>query len=205
MSSEKEKMLAGQIYNCIDAGLYEELSAAYALCLRYNALRKDQVAERKEVLKLLFPDAPETLYVNGPIFLDFGSHTHFGNHVYANSNLTILDEGDVTIGNDVFIGPNVSLLTPLHPLLKEERRRQIRGGKPCEYVRAKPITIGDDVWLGAGVIVLPGVHIGSGSVIGAGSVVTKDIPSDVLAFGNPCRVIRPLTPEDSILPKKISE
>ena len=201
MASEKEKMLNGKLYNCINKELYSELVSCYALCLKYNQLGKEQREERARVLKELCPHSSDTVYLNGPVYFDFGKNTYFGQNVYANSNLTILDCAPVYIGDNVFIGTNVSLITPMHPLLKEERRKVLKEGAFTELAYAKSVRICDDVWLCSDVKVLPGVTIGEGSVIGAGSVVTHDIPSNVLAAGNPCRVIRELNEEDSVFKK----
>ena len=199
--NEKEKMLHGKIYNALDEELFSELNDCYTLCLKYNQLRKDQTEERTNVLKELCPHVSDSVYLNGPIYFDFGKNTHFGKNVFANSNLTILDCAPIYIGDNVFMGSNVSLITPLHPLLKEERRKVIKDGIFTELAYAKPVRICDDVWLCSDVKVLPGVTIGEGSVIGAGSVVTHDIPSNVLAAGNPCRVIRELNEDDSVFKK----
>lgn len=202
MASEKEKMLNEKLYNCINKELYAELCKCYSLTLKYNALEKEEREERTKILKELCPGIPDSVYLNGPIYFDFGTHIHFGENVYANSNLTILDCADVYIGNDVFMGTNVSIITPLHPLLKEERRKVIKDGVKVELSFAKRVHIGNDVWLCSDVKVLPGVTIGDGAVIGAGSVVTHDIPENVLAAGNPCKIIRPIDESDSVYKKK---
>ena len=200
--TEKEKMLNGKLYNCINDELFDELFDCYNLCLKYNQLGKDQVEERKKILKQLVPDSADTAYLNGPIHFDFGKNIHLGEHFYANSNLTILDCAPVYIGDYVLFGPNVSILTPMHPLLKEERRQIIKDGIDFELQYTKPVRIENDVWICSNVVVLPGVTIHEGAVIGAGSVVTHDIPANVLAAGNPCKVIRELTEEDSVFKKK---
>ena len=137
--------------------------------------------------------------MQGPIFFHYGSHTSIGKAFFANYNLTVQDDGRVTIGDHCDFGPNVTIVTPVHPMLPKEREL-MRGpdGKPVRLCYAKPVTIGNNVWLGANVVVCGGVTIGDGCVIGAGSVVVKDIPPMTFAAGNPCRVIRPITQEDSM-------
>lgn len=175
---------------------------SHNLCWDYNRTYEQETEKRDEILKKLLGSLGEGAYFQGPIFFNYGIHTHIGQHLFANYNLTVLDDGEVWIGDDVLIGPNCTLGTPAHPLLAEERRGMYRMGpkgeesfRPCY---AKPIHIGNDVWLASCVVVCGGVTIGDGSVIGAGSVVTRDIPPNVFAGGNPCRVIRPITQEDRI-------
>lgn len=200
--TNKEKMEAGLLYDSNDPALAELRQKAHALALRYNTLPETAEEERKAILRELTPDSGE-IYLQGPIQFDYGYLTTFGEGSYANFNLTILDCCPVTIGKNVLFGPNCSIVTPVHPLLPEERNPQIDENGNVQFLEyAKPITIGDNCWLGTAVTVCGGVTIGEGTVIGAGSVVVKDIPSGVFAAGNPCRVIRKLTEADRLFGKE---
>ena len=198
--TENEKMLSGKIYDPLDRELNKKRSRAHELCVKYNQTFEGNKEIRKEILDELVPDKEEGVYIQGPVYFDFGSNTKFGKNSYANFNLTVLDICPVTIGNNVYIGPNVSLLTPLHPLCYEDRNQYYN--KEKGYVTDReygaPITIGDNCWIAGNVTVCGGVTIGEGCVIGAGSVVTRDIPANSLAVGNPCRVIRKITEADSL-------
>lgn len=201
--TEKEKMIVGKIYDPSGEELAKGRAKAHRLCTDYNRTYEEEEEKRLTILKELIPTLSKGVYFQGPIQFDYGYNTFIGENSYANFNFTVLDCSTVTIGKDVFFGPNVSLVTPLHPYLPEERRMRFReDGSAYDLEYAKPIVIGDDCWFGSNVTVIGGVTIGSGTIIGAGSVVTKDIPSGVLAVGNPCRVIRELTQEDSIELKK---
>jgi len=184
MPTEKEKMLAGELYDPMDPQLCQERERARHLCLGLNASREDQPAERNRILKELF-GRDTGAWIQPPFFCDYGSNITLGEKVFFNFNCVVLDVMEVRIGNNVLFGPSVQIYTATHPLNAAERRRWLES--------ARPIVIGSDVWVGGGAIICPGVTIGDRSVIGAGSVVTRDIPSDVVAAGNPCRVIRPLT------------
>ena len=198
---EKEKMLAGMIYDPSDPELARLRNQAHNLCTEYNSLREED-PHRKEILSLLFPNA-ERLYLQGPIQFDYGVFTKFGRGVYANFNFVVLDCAPVEVGDDVYFGCNVSLMTPVHPLLPEERRAyQKEDGTWTDKEYAKPIAIGSNCWIASNVVISGGVHIGEGCVIGAGSVVTRDIPAHCFAAGNPCRVIRKLSEKDSIYLKQ---
>lgn len=197
--TETEKMLAGKLYNPADPELCRLRTAARRLCKLYNDTFADEREVRTELLKQLVPHLGEGTFLLGPIQFDYGVFTSIGAHCFANNDLTILDCCPVTIGDDVLFGPHCTLATPMHPLLAEERRIHTRpDGSRYDLEYAKPITIGDGCWLAANVVVCGGVTIGRGSVIGAGSVVTRDIPAGVLAAGNPCRVIREITAADSV-------
>ena len=151
----------------------------------------------------LLPNRGEGTYLQGPVFFDYGIYFKTGKNFYANFNLTVLDCCPVTVGDDVFIGPNCSLVTPVHPLRWQDRNVRFKeDGTPFDYEYAKPIEIGSNCWLASNVTVCGGVKIGSGCVIGAGSVVTRDIPENSFAAGNPCKVIRKITEEDAIQLKK---
>lgn len=198
--TEREKMLAGKLYDPFCEGMPEERMRAHDLCTAYNHTMEADEAAREEILKQLLPHRGKNVYLQGPVYVDFGSNLYMGDGSYANFNFTVLDEGRVTIGKNVFIGPNVSILTPIHPLRYEERNSFLnqRTGHWTNLERAAAVIIGDNCWLGGGVTVCPGVSIGEGCVIGAGSVVTRDIPPHSLAVGSPCRVLRPITEADSV-------
>ena len=183
--TEKEKMLSGMVYSAIDDQLLKELNEVKEIIHEYNALKPSQTLRRFQILKdLLGHVADDEIIVNQPFYCDYGKQIRVGKRFFANFNLTILDEACVTIGDDCFIGPNVSIYTACHstdPVERNTRREW-----------AEPVTIGDNVWIGGSVTILPGVTIGSNVTIGAGSVVTKDIPDNVVAVGNPCKVIKNL-------------
>lgn len=199
--TEHEKMLKGwMIYDPFTEDMPEERTKAHRLCKLYNDTFDTDVEERERILSELLPNKGENVYLQGPIYFDFGINTFIGKGSYANFNFTVLDEGKVTIGENVFIGPNVSLLTAIHPLRYQERNSFFneKTGSVTNLEYTKPITIGDNCWIAANVTICGGVTIGEGCVIGAGSVVTKDIPANSLAAGNPCKVIREITDNDSI-------
>lgn len=201
--TETEKMLAGKIYDPSDKKLTEERMRAHRLSKDFNDTYEDEEEKRAEILKTLVPNLGSFSGFTGPIMFDYGIYTTFGERCFANFNFTVLDCCPVTIGNDVFFGPNCTIATPIHPLLPEERKLRFKeDGTPYDLEYAAPIIIGDGCWLASGVTVCGGVTIGEGCVIGANSVVTRDIPAGVFAAGNPCRVIRKITEEDSIYLKK---
>jgi maltose O-acetyltransferase len=185
MKTEKEKMLAGELYDALDLQLSEERLKARLLIKALNDSREDQAAERSHILKELIPHAGEGLWLQPPFYCDYGYNIKVGDKVFFNFNCVVLDVAPVTIGSRTLFGPNVQIYTATHPMDHRERASGL------EF--ARPITIGEDVWVGGSAVICPGVRIGDRSVIGAGSVVTKDIPADVFAAGNPCKVIRPLT------------
>ena len=200
--SEKEKMLAGKIYDPTDEELTMLRTKAHRLSQHYNTLFEDDDL-RNTIIDELIPSKGEGLYLQGPIYFDYGIFTSFGKNCYANFNFTVLDVCPVNIGSNVFFGPNCSLMTPMHPLRWQERNIKFKDDKTAyddEY--AKPINIGDNCWIAANAVITGGVTIGEGCVIGAGSVVTKDIPANSLAAGNPCKVIREINEKDSIKYKK---
>lgn len=196
--SEIEKMIAGQVYDASADGLPGLRAKAHRLCAEYNAMLETE-ARRPKILHTLLPFAAEGAYVQGPFYCDYGVNIKIGKNFYANFNLTILDCCSVEIGDDVFFGPNVSLLTPVHPLRWQQRNARVKpDGTVYNLEYAKPIKIGKNCWLAGNVTVIGGVTIGEGCVIGAGSVVTRDIPAGSLAVGNPCRVIRQITEKDDL-------
>lgn len=183
--TEKEKMLAGEYYSAIDPELVRELNETKDIIQQYNNLRPSDTQGRFEILKnLIGKMADDNALIIQPFFCDYGKHIRLGKRFFANFNFTLLDEAYVTIGDDCFIGPNVSIYTACHSTNPIERNSR------KEW--ALPVTIGNNVWIGGSVTILPGVTIGDNVTIGAGSVVVKDIPSNVIAVGNPCRVIKRL-------------
>lgn len=199
--TEREKMLAGYlIYDPFAEGMPEERTKAHHLCKLYNDTFETEVEKRKEILDALMPNRGENVYLQGPINFDFGTNIFMGDNSYANFNFTVLDEGKVTIGKSVFIGPNVVMATAIHPLCYEDRNSffNTKTGVVTNLEYTAPITIEDNCWIAASVTICGGVTIGEGCVIGAGSVVTKDIAPHSLAVGNPCRVIRQITGADRL-------
>ena len=182
MSSEKEKMLRGDLYDPRDEQLSAERRRARLLTMALNDTSDEQQDERAKLIHQLIPNAGEGLWIEPPFHCDYGLNITLGDKVYFNFNCIVLDVAPVRIGSGVLFGPSVHIYTATHPLKSTDRRTGL------EF--AKPIEIGDDVWVGGGAIICPGVKIGARSVIGAGSVVTRDIPEAVIAAGNPCRVIR---------------
>ena len=181
--TEKEMMLAGLTYSAVDKELLEELNAVKEIIHDYNSLRPSETQKRLEILKgLLGHIEDDEVIINQPFYCDYGKQISVGRRFFANFNLTILDEAPVTIGDDCFIGPNVSIYTACHSTDPTERNTREEW--------AEPVTIGNNVWIGGSVTILPGVTIGDNVTIGAGSVVTKEIPSDTVAVGNPCKVIK---------------
>ncbi|MEO3922949.1 sugar O-acetyltransferase [Micromonosporaceae bacterium B7E4] len=186
--SQRERMLAGDLYRADDPELVALARRAALLVQRYNSTAADQPERHEALLRELLGAVGEQVVVRPPFHCDYGSQIRIGDRSYLNFNAVLLDVAAIEIGADVQVGPNVQLLTPHHPLDPEQRR--------TGWEAARPITIGDNVWLGGGVIVLGGVTIGPDTVVGAGSVVTRDLPAGVLAVGNPAQVRRPLTPSD---------
>ncbi len=182
--TNRERMLAGDLYIADDPDNAKAFHRALKLQARYTAAYIEDPELARPVLAELLGSVGKNVDVRPPITVDYGSYITVGEGTFINSNLTALDVAAITIGRDCQIGPNVQLLTPTHPLEARPRRDKLEA--------AKPITIGDNVWLGGGAIVLPGVSIGENSVIGAGAVVTRDIPANVVAVGNPARVVKDL-------------
>lgn len=187
--TEKDKMGRQMLYDAnYDKELINDRIAAKELCFEYNSTRPSDGEKQKELLTRLLGKTQENFCITAPFWCDYGYNIEIGENFYANHNLVILDGAKVTFGNNVFIAPNCGFHTAGHPIDAERRN------KGLEY--AYPISVGNDVWIGAGVQVMPGVTIGSNVVIGGGSVVVKDIPDNSVAVGNPCKVIRPITEED---------
>lgn len=184
MRSERDKMLAGELYDPLDPELVRARDRARDLCQDLNATREAQQQERRRIVCALLGAGGDDVWLQPPFYCDYGSNIHLGHKCFFNFNCVVLDVCEVRVGDFTLFGPAVQIYTATHPLEAELRRRQEFG---------KPITIGSDVWVGGGAIICPGVTIGSRCVIGAGSVVTRDLPESVFAAGNPCRVVRPLT------------
>ncbi|MDE7163517.1 MAG: sugar O-acetyltransferase [Clostridia bacterium] len=197
--TEREKMIAGELYDASDEQLATRRTEAHNLCTDYNRTYETEQKKRGKILGKLLPNAKPGAYIQGPFYCDYGDNIAIGENFYANFNFTVLDCCPVEIGDDVFIGPNVSLLTPVHPFRWQQRNmRKKADGTAYDLEYAKPIKIGKNCWLAGNVTVIGGVTIGEGCVIGAGSVVTRDIPANSLAVGNPCRVIRQITDKDEL-------
>lgn len=195
--TEKEKMTAGKIYDPSDEELVKLRTKAHRLSKEYNELLETD-EKRSEILKEM-GIIGDSFYLQGPVQFDYGCLTSIGANSYANFNFTCVDCYPVTIGANVFMGPNESLLTPMHPLRWQDRNQyQKQNGTLTDKEYARPITIGDNCWIAGNVTICGGVTIGEGCVIGAGSVVTRDIPANSLAVGVPCRVIREITEEDAL-------
>lgn len=180
--TEWQKMLNGEIYEATHQGFSRRLGETRELLWEYNSLRPSEEVRREEIIRSIFGSCGDQCHINQPFRCDYGCNIHVGNNFFANFNLTILDEAEVRMGNNVFIGPNVSIYTACHPLAPAERRTGVEW--------AEPITIGNDVWIGGSATILPGVTIGDNAVIGAGSVVTRDVMPNTIVAGNPAKVIR---------------
>lgn len=189
--TEKEKMLKGEMYDPTDKELADRRVIAHKLSFDYNNTPETDTKKREEILTELMPNHGKGAFLQSPIQVDYGIFTTVGKNFYANFNFVVLDTCPINIGDNVFFGPNCTLATPLHPLNHVERRPRVReDGSTYDLEYGKPITIGNDCWIASNVVICGGVTIGDNCVIGAGSVVTRDIPPNSLAAGNPCRVIR---------------
>ena len=187
--SMKEKMHSGELYLPNDEEILSEQFKKLDLLYEFNSTRPTQMERRKTLLKQMFAEIGEGCYIEPPFHANFGgAHVHFGNNVYANFGLTMVDDTHIYVGDHTMFGPNVTVASAGHPILPELREKA--------YQFNMPVHIGKNCWIGAGAVIVPGVTIGDNSVIGAGSVVTKDIPSDVVAVGNPCRVLREIGEKD---------
>ena len=185
----KEKMHSCELYQSLDEDLVNWQLQCLDCLYEFNMTRPTEMDKREKLLKEMFAEIGEDCYIEPPLHSNFGGHhVHFGNSVYANFNLTLVDDTHIYVGDHTMFGPNVVVATAGHPIVPELRE--------LAYQYNAPVHIGRNCWLGAGVIVLPGITIGDNSVIGAGSVVTKDIPANVVAVGNPCRVLREINEQD---------
>ncbi|HNZ03689.1 MAG TPA: sugar O-acetyltransferase [Myxococcota bacterium] len=197
--TEMEKMLAGMPYDTSDPEVQCGRNRARRAFYEYNTAAWDDNARRTAILKEVLGACDGSIFMEPPIHFDFFRNTYIGRNFYSNYNLVVLDCAPVHIGDDVMIGPNVTIVPPMHALLPEQRNIRFKpDGTAYDIEYAKPVTIGNNVWIAAGVIINGGVTIGSDAVIGSGSVVTRDIPPGVFAAGNPCRVLRPITAADRL-------
>ncbi len=189
--TEKQKMLNGFNYNSRDPELLKQYHTARALLKRYNYLDSENLEERASLLKSLFERCGTGVWIEIPFICDYGEHISIGANTFVNANCIFIDNNKITIGENVLIGPHVQIYTAEHPLKASERIVKTEDG--THYLTStKPVSIGDNVWIGGNSIIFPGVTIGNNVTIGAGSVVTKSIPNDVLAYGNPCRIQKQL-------------
>lgn len=197
--TEEEKIFAGRLFDARCQELRDIKHKTHVLCQKYNAL-DEYDKTRLPIIKEFIGAIGEKYYFQGPIQFNYGCHTFIGNNFFANFNTTILDDGRIYIGDNVMIGPNVSLMATTHPLIPEERvAMKYKDGHVSVSEYAEEIHIGNNVWIACNVVVCGGVTIGNNAVIGAGSIVTKDIPENYVAYGNPCKPIRPITEKDSKL------
>lgn len=198
--TEKEKSLKGLIYDPFCEGMQEERTRAHRLCLEYNQTTEEDVEKRRKILDELLPNVDKSVYLQGPIQFDYGSRVKIGENSYANFNFTCVDVCPIIIGKNVFMGPNVSIYSPKHPMCYQDRNlyfyTKTKAFTDKEY--GAPVEIKDNCWICGSVVICGGVTIGEGCVIGAGSVVTRDIPPNSFAAGNPCRVIRQITEKDRL-------
>ena len=198
--TEEEKIKAGILFCLGDPALKAIKLKAHKLNQDYNRLYEDETEKREAILDELLGGRGKNCFFQGPVTFHYGKHTFFGNNVFVNFNFTVQDDAEVHIGDNCNFGPNVTIVTPMHPMLPDERKAILcADGVTRRMCWAKPVTIGSDCWFGANVTVCPGVNIGNNCVIGAGSVVTHDIPDGCFAAGVPCRVIRELSEADSMV------
>ncbi len=196
---EEEKIFAGVLFAPGKEELQAKKRRTHNLNRDYNQTREEETEKRNAIIREIVGEIGEGFFFQGPIYFHYGCHTKIGKNLFANFNFTVQDDTWVTIGDRCNFGPNVTIVTPIHPMIAEERREMMdKDGNVLRMCYAKPVTIGNDCWFGANVTVCPGVTIGNGCVIGAGSVVTRDIPDNSFAAGVPCRVIREITEADSM-------
>lgn len=200
--SEEAEIFQGVLFSPGAPELKAIKLRSHKLSAEYSRTNEDDVEVRQHLTRLILAEFGEGSFMQGPVFFHYGRHTRIGKRCFFNYNLTVQDDAPVSIGDDCNFGPNVTIVTPVHPLLPTERRVMYdQAGNPKHLCYAKPVTIGKDCWLGANVVVCPGVTIGDNCVIGAGSVVTRDIPANSLAAGVPCKVIREISDADSMVNK----
>lgn len=203
--TELEKMCAGKFYNPTDFKIILKRTRARMLADKFNRTKAWNIPKRKRIIKKLFPNGGKNAFFEPTIRIEYGFNVTYGDNFFMNFDCKLLDVTTITIGNDVMFGPNVTIATPMHPLVADERAQKQRDDGFYDLEYAKPIKIGNNCWLASGVTVCGGVEIGDNCVIAAGSVVTRDIPSDSLAAGVPCKVIRKITEADRMFPEKIRE
>lgn len=189
--TQYERMIKGLLYDPGDPEIMNEQVPFLKKLSEFNSLKPDQQEEKQQYMHEVFASCGDNCYIEPPMYANWGGqHVHLGNNVYMNFNTTLVDDGHIYIGDKVMFGPNVTITTATHPVDPELRGRNLQYNKD--------VWIGENAWIGAGVIILPGIHIGKNAVIGAGSIVTKDIPDNVVAVGNPCRVIREVSDRDRV-------
>ena len=187
--TQYDRMVNGMLYDPMDKKIMDEQLSFQDKLWKFNQLKPSDYNKKQKYMHEVFAECGENCYIELPFHANWGGrHVHFGSGVYANSNLTLVDDGHIFVGDKVMLGPNVTIATANHPIDPELRSRGLQYNKD--------VYIGENVWIGAGVIIVPGIHIGKNSVIGAGSIVTKSIPDNVVAVGNPCRVLRKISDHD---------
>lgn len=202
MTQEEKKIAAGVLFCPGDPELKAIKLRTHNLNVEYNQTFEDETEKRSRILHEIVGELGEGSFIQGPIYFHYGIHTKIGKRFFGNFNLTIQDDAEVTIGDNCNFGPGVTIVTPIHPMVASERNAMLdKDGNVKRYCYAKPVHVGNNCWFGANVVVCPGVTIGDDCVIGAGSVVTRDIPPRSFAAGNPCRVIREITEKDSMIYK----
>lgn len=190
--TEMEKMLSGELYDCGDEELLSQWHKAKNLIRVYNNLRSEDLIEKEKILEELLAQKGKNLWITPPFYVDYGNNIYFGNNCEVNMNCIFLDDNKIIIGDNTIIAPNVQIYTAFHPINAKDRFGIPKEDGSFEFCKTQtaPVIIGKNVWIGGGVIIMPGVKIGDNVTIGAGSVVTKNIPNDKIAYGNPCRIIR---------------
>ncbi len=200
--TEDEKRVAGLLFFPMDPALKAIKRRTHKLNIDYNATYEDETEKRAEILREMLGELGEGSFLQGPVTFHYGQHTKIGKNVFINFNLTVQDDAEVVIDDGCDFGPNVTIVTPVHPMLSDERKRmRDERGEEKRLCYARPVHIGKNCWICANTVILPGVTIGDDCVIGAGSVVTRDVPANSFAAGNPARVIRTLTEADSMTHK----
>lgn len=198
--TEEEKIEAGILFCPVVPELKALKLRSHTLSQEYSETREDETERRQRLAEEILAEFGEGSFLQGPVFFHYGKHTRIGKNCFINYNFTVQDDAKVAIGDNCSFGPNVTIVTPVHPMLPNERARmRDKDGNIKHMCYAKPVSIGHDCWFGANVVVCPGVTIGENCVVGAGSVVTRDIPPNSFAAGVPCRVIRPITEADSMI------
>lgn len=190
--TEREKMLNGDLYDCADEELLNRWHLAKNLVREYNNVKSEDLEQKNKILKELLGKIDENVWITPPFYVDYGNNTYIGDNTEINMNCTFLDDNKITIGKNCLIAPNAQIYTAFHPMNYKERLGEIKEDGTFEFCKTytKLVTIGDNTWIGGEVIILPGVSIGNNALIGAGSIVTKDIPDNKIAIGNPCKIIK---------------